>query len=169
MESMWTHPRWPWKKAMLSFGNPNPKSGKSNQMMMTATSSVSASRMEMVAEITGVSGKDATLRLLRQRSEEGEINGNGETGVGNGSWYGSTSVGRSNRKFRPPERLNSIADFELILTYDCTSKKTPKEPLRPRQLTIEEIDSDFHPMDDKWRLEGGECLTVKSVDFVTWA
>ena len=46
---------------------------------------------------------------------------------------------------------------------------TQKEPPRSRQMTMEEIDSDYDPMDDKQNLEGGECYTVKTVDRVAEA
>ena len=42
-----------------------------------------------------------------------------------------------------------------------------KEPPKIRQMTMGENDWDFDPMDDKWRLEGGECYIVKSVGSVT--
>ena len=44
---------------------------------------------------------------------------------------------------------------------------TRKEPPKPRQLSMEELCSDYEPMDEKRMLEGGECYTVKSVDPVT--
>ena len=43
-------------------------------------------------------------------------------------------------------------------------EKNRKEPPRPIHMTMEEIDSDWDPMDDQGNLEGGKCYTVKSVD-----
>ena len=57
----------------------------------------------------GSSRKELTLALFPNKSEE--VNYNGETGVGNDSRDGNTSVRRSNRKFKPPERLGSIQCF----------------------------------------------------------
>ena len=45
--------------------------------------------------------------LLSSKSEEEEININGETMVGNGIF----SVRRSNRTFKPPDRLGSVPYF----------------------------------------------------------
>ena len=44
---------------------------------------------------------------------------------------------------------------------------TQKKPRRPRQMTFDEIGSDYYPIDDKWALERKECYTVDPVNPVT--
>ena len=50
---------------------------------------------------------EPALALLPNKSEEEEINNNGETKGGNGN----TSVRSSNRAFKPPDRLGSVPFF----------------------------------------------------------
>ena len=61
-------------------------------------------------EVTGSSGKEPTLVLLPNKSEE-KVNKNVETRVGNDSRDGNTSLQRFYRSFKPPERLGSIPYF----------------------------------------------------------
>ena len=42
-------------------------------------------------------------------------------------------------------------------------QEQPEENHRDLDMTMEEIDSDFDPTDDKERLGGKECYTVKSI------
>ena len=53
-------------------------------------------------------GNKPTLALLPNRSEEDESNNNGETRDRDGNF----NLHRSNRRFKPPERLSSVPYFE---------------------------------------------------------
>ena len=52
-------------------------------------------------------GNKTTLALLRNRSEEDEINSNGEARDANGN----NNLCRSNRRFEAPERLGCVSYF----------------------------------------------------------
>ena len=62
-------------------------------------------RVDVDKELTDIN--KPTLALLPNRSEEDEINNNGETQDRDGN----TSLRRSNRIFKPPERLGSVPYF----------------------------------------------------------
>ena len=84
-----------------------------------------------------------SLALLPNRIEEDRINQNGEKSDGDGN----IGLRRSNRIPKPLEK-----------------ETTQEEPPKPRLMTMEEIDLDYNTNEDKYRIEGGECYAVNSVN-----
>ena len=101
-------------------------------------------------KITGSSQKGPTFARLPNRSEAEEIN-NGETEAGNANRNRYTSLHRSNWSFKPPKRLASVPYFWTKIAYNLFTVPTQKELPRskPWQMELEEIDSDYHAIEDK--------------------
>ena len=105
---------------------------------------VSRCRQTFTEKLLEVAKKEPTLELLPNRSEEEEINNNGETVVGNGFW----------NRILPYadliEQLNHRSGWvvyhisEPKITYTFSTEPTRKKPPRPEPIpkTKQEIDSD---------------------------
>ena len=89
---------------------------------------------------------EPTLSLLPQRSEEDEVNDNGETRGGNVN----VGVRSSNRTFKPPERRGIVPHFLISkTTFFLFAVSTRKKPPKPKLMKMEGIDSDYGSNENK--------------------
>ena len=114
-------------------------------------------------EMTGSSGKGPTLALILSKSEEDEINHISELELGMIVRIVISVFGdlKENLDRWIGWVVYHITESKISSSF-LFSELTWKEPPRARQMTMEEIDSDYDPMDDKRNLRGGECYTVNS-------
>ena len=98
-------------------------------------------------EIARSSHKDPTLALILNSSEEGELNNNGETGLGMIILaYALLSEHLTHRNGWVVYHTS-----EPNVMYNLFAGPTRREPPipKPRLMTMEEIDLDYDPMEDK--------------------
>ena len=93
-----------------------------------------------------VTEAELTLALLPNRSEDDARNNNGETRSGKGN----ISVCRSHRIFELVDQLGCVPFFlNSQMTFNLFKGPTRKIPPKPRHMTMELIDSDYNPNEDK--------------------